>query len=139
MRVMVAPTRRRAPCAHPSGVDRRAVAWGVGAAGSGGTFRAMERHVEPLGTYSLAASTGFLEGFVPAGYTRPAAAGHLHLAYPVDVGAGDAVAAVCARQPDDPAGSVLLDAVADDDPTAAAALDQLTRILSLDTDGRGYE
>ncbi len=99
----------------------------------------MERHVEPLGTYSLAASTGFLEGFVPAGYTRPAAAGHLHLAYPVDVGAGDAVAAVCARQPDDPAGSVLLDAVADEDPTAAAALDQLTRILSLDTDGRGYE
>jgi DNA-3-methyladenine glycosylase II len=99
----------------------------------------MERRVEPLGTYSLAASTVFLEGYVPAGYTRPTAPGHLHLAFPVDAGSGDAVAAVCARQPDDPAGAVILEAVADDDDSAEAALDQLTQILSLDTDGRGYE
>src|SRR4029079_5805616 len=82
---------------------------------------------------------GFLGGCVPAGYPRPAAAGHLHLAFPVDVGAGDAVAAVCARQPDDPDGAVLLERLAHEHPAAEAALDQLTRILSLDTDGRGYE
>ena len=96
----------------------------------------MERRIEPLGAFSLAASTGFLEGFVPAAYARPTATGHLHLAFPVD---GGGVAAVCARQPDGQAGAVELEAVATGGGSASVALHQLVRILSLDIDGRGYE
>ncbi len=96
----------------------------------------MERRIEPLGTYSLAASTGFLEGFVPATYAGPGVPGHLHLAFPVD---GGGVAAVCARQPADPAGAVELEAIPSAGASAQIALDQLERLLSLDIDGRGYE
>jgi DNA-3-methyladenine glycosylase II len=97
----------------------------------------METAVQPIGRYSLAASTRFLEGFVPAGYAPPPVPGHLHLAFPLE--GHDAVAAVCARQPSDPDGEVLLEAVIDGDGPPSAALDQLTRILSLDADGNGYD
>ena len=101
----------------------------------------MRRTIEPLGTYSLAASSGFLEGFVPAAYSTPTPPGHLHLAYPIE--GHPAVAAVCAVQPGANHGPVDLEAVVANDvggETAAnAAIDQLARILSLDIDGRGYE
>jgi DNA-3-methyladenine glycosylase II len=99
----------------------------------------MERTVSPLGRFSLAASTAFLEGFTPAAYASPAAPGHLHLAYPLSGDRG--VAGVCARQPSGPDGPVVLEAVVDGGDARAheAALDQLERILSLDIDGRGYE
>jgi DNA-3-methyladenine glycosylase II len=97
----------------------------------------MESVVRPLGGYSLAASTRFLEGFVPAGYVPPAVAGHLHLAFPLD--GHDGVAAACARQTTDPDGDVLMEASVEGDGPAWAAIDQMKRILSLDADGRGYD
>ena len=97
----------------------------------------MERVVGPLGQYSLAASTRFLEGFVPAGYVGPAVPGHLHLAFPLE--GHDGIAAVCAQQSSDPDGEVVLEANVEGDGPASAALDQVSRILSLDADGRGYD
>jgi DNA-3-methyladenine glycosylase II len=105
----------------------------------------MRRTVQPLGPYALTASIGFLEGFVPAANERPSTAGHLHLAFAID--GREAVAAVCATQPDGADAPVDLEAVVtapdggrvDDEARASAAIDQLARILSLDADGRGYE
>jgi DNA-3-methyladenine glycosylase II len=74
---------------------------------------------------------------VPAGYGGPTVPGHLHLAFPM-VGR-DAVAAVCARQPEGADGTVEMDAVIAGDGSVSDAIDSLVRILSLDTDGRGYD
>jgi DNA-3-methyladenine glycosylase II len=97
----------------------------------------MKSVVQPLGQYSLAASTRFLEGFVPAGYGGPAVPGHLHLAFPLE--GHDGIAAVCAQQSDDPDGEVALEAIVEGKGPASAAVDQVARILSLDVDGRGYD
>ncbi len=97
----------------------------------------METVVRPLGQYSLGASIRFLEGFVPADYDGPAVAGHLHLAFPLE--GRDGVAAVCARQPADPDGEVVVEATVEGDGSAEAAIEQGIRILSLDADGRGYD
>src|SRR5262249_39793537 len=105
----------------------------------------MRRTIRPLGPYALTTSIGFLEGVVPAAYQRPSTVGHLHLAFPID--GREAVAGVCATQPGGADAAVELEAVVaapdgggvDDEGAASAAIDQLARIVSLDTDGRGYE
>jgi DNA-3-methyladenine glycosylase II len=97
----------------------------------------MTTTIRPKGAYSLEASTRFLEGFVPAGYRGPAVPGHLHLAFPM-VGQ-DGVAAVCAVQPDGPDGAVEMDAVVEGDGSSSDAIGSLVRILSLDSDGGGYD
>lgn len=81
----------------------------------------------PRGPFSLAESTRFLEGFTPAAYDG-AAAGHLHLAFPVE--RDWRTVGVCVRQEGD---AVLVDVVGDADPVA-----QVERILSLDVDGSGF-
>jgi DNA-3-methyladenine glycosylase II len=91
-----------------------------------------ELTITPIGPFSLAASTRFLEGFTPAGH-RPGPAGHLHLAFAVE---GDRwrPVAVCARQP--APDEVVADVVGEADRSAVRG--QLARILSLDVDGRGF-
>ncbi len=86
--------------------------------------------LKPLGPYSLAASVRFLEGFVPAAYTR-AEAGHFHLAFVAD--GRFAVAGVCIR---DEGGTIVVEVVGDAEPEVVR--DQVARILSLDIDGRGF-
>ena len=96
----------------------------------------MVTRIRPRGPFSLVASTAFLEGFTPAAYTAPAEGGHLHLAFPLD--GRDAVAAVCATQPGGDDAPVMIEAVVDGNAPESAAVDQLTRILSLDVDGTDY-
>lgn len=84
--------------------------------------------IVPLGPFSLAASTRFLEGFTPAGY---AGGEHLHLAFWVEGDGG--VAGACVRQPAD---DVLVEVHGDADVELASA--QVARILSLDADGSGW-
>ena len=82
----------------------------------------------PAGPFSLGASSAFLEGFSPAAY-QGAEEGHLHLAFVPD--GEEAAAGVCLRQPD---GAVVGEGFGEADPEAVR--DQVTRILSLDVDGR---
>lgn len=96
----------------------------------------MVTRIRPRGPFSLVASTAFLEGFTPAAYTAPAEGGHLHLAFPLD--GRDAVAAVCATQPGGDDAPVMIEAVVDGNAPESAAVDHLTRILSLDVDGTDY-
>src|SRR3954447_5512565 len=83
------------------------------------------------GPFSLAASSGFLEGFPSAGYRGSTDDEILRLAFPM-AGTG-AVVGVSVRQ--EPDGAVLAD-VDGDVPDGLAA--QVARILSLDVDGSGY-
>ncbi|CAN5150503.1 DNA-3-methyladenine glycosylase [soil metagenome] len=84
----------------------------------------------PLGPFSLAASSRFLEGFAPAGY-RSGDPDHLHLAFPVE---GDwPTVGACVRERD---GAVVATVHGDADPGAVRA--QVARILSLDVDGSGF-
>jgi DNA-3-methyladenine glycosylase II len=91
-----------------------------------------ELTITPIGPFSLAASTRFLEGFTPAGH-RAGPAGHLHLAFPVE-GDGWRPVGLCVRQP--ASDEVVADVVGEAD--RAAVRGQLARILSLDVDGRGF-
>lgn len=88
----------------------------------------------PLGPFSLAASTRFLEDFTPAAHpggrtddVRPT----LRLAFPLD-GTGEPVG-VAATQEDD--GRVTVETAATD---SGAVADQVRRVLSLDVDGSGF-
>jgi 3-methyladenine DNA glycosylase/8-oxoguanine DNA glycosylase len=83
------------------------------------------------GPFSLAASSGFLEGFPPAGYRGSTDDEILRLAFPM-AGTGAAVGVSVRQEPD---GAVLAD-VDGDVPDGLAA--QVARILSLDVDGSGY-
>ena len=87
------------------------------------------------GPFSLAASTRFLEGFTPAGYTE-AAGQPLELAFPAE--GSWATAGVRVR----PAGSGVTGEIvypAGPSPELAAAVRaQVARILSLDVDGSGF-
>jgi len=83
----------------------------------------------PRGSYALAASVHFLEGFAPAAYGG-AAPGHLHLAFVADDGA---VAGVCVREE---GGVVVGEAVGDADGGVVRA--QVAPILSLDIDGGDF-
>ena len=87
--------------------------------------------IAPQGSYSLAASLMFLEGFAPAAYDGGEARDHLHLAFVVD--GTENVAGVCVRQRDDP---VVGQVFGDVDLDAVRA--QVARILSLDVAGRGF-
>src|SRR3954453_10205670 len=83
------------------------------------------------GPFSLAASSGFLEGFPPAGYRGSTDDEILRLAFPM-AGTGAAVG-VSIRQEPDGAGFAGVDGGV---PDGLAA--QVARILSLDVDGSGY-
>jgi DNA-3-methyladenine glycosylase II len=86
------------------------------------------------GPFSLAASTRFLEGFTPAGYTG--AAGPLELAFPVE--GSWATAGVRVREhPHGVIGEILSPARPSRE-LATAIRDQVARILSLDVDGSGF-
>ncbi len=96
---------------------------------STGTFELL-----PRGPFSLAASSRFLEGFVPAARDSSRASDrtdHLHFAF-VPEGDEDA-AGVCLRQRD---GTVLGDVYGDVDPSAVRR--QVERIMSLDVDATGF-
>lgn len=84
----------------------------------------------PVGSFSLEASTRFLEGFAPAAY-RQGVGRHLHLAFAVE--GSWATVGVCIRQDGD---RVIGEVVGD--PAGGAVADQVARILSLDIDGRGF-
>nr|BBH87888.1 DNA-3-methyladenine glycosylase II [Thermosporothrix sp. COM3] len=86
--------------------------------------------LEAAGPYSLKASIRFLEGFTPATYQNEIA-DHLHLAFTVDD--GEDIAGVCVRGQDQ---HILVDLYGNADPEAVRQ--QVTRILSLDVDGRGW-
>lgn len=86
--------------------------------------------IEPVGPYSLEASVRFLEGFTPADY-KGSEAGHLHLAFVAD--GGQEVAGVCVR-PDGE--KVVCEVFGGADPEVVK--EQVSRILSLDVDGRGF-
>lgn len=89
------------------------------------TFR-----IKPEGPYSLSASIRFLEGFAPAAYER-SGADTLRLAFIAD---GGAVAGV-QMKPDGEA--VLGEVYGEADPESVR--EQVSRILSLDMDGSGFE
>jgi DNA-3-methyladenine glycosylase II len=94
------------------------------------TFRLTAR-----GPFSLAASTRFLEGFTPAGYTE-AAGQPLELAFPVE--GSWATAGVRVREAGPGVtGEILYPASPSPDLTAAIRA-QVQRILSLDVDGSGF-
>lgn len=91
--------------------------------------------IPAVGSFSLSASTRFLEAFAPAAHDA-AADGHLHLAFPVE-GDWQPVGA-CIRQPE-PDGDVVADLYSRrEQPTATRVAAQLARILSLDVDGSGF-
>src|ERR1700691_3466257 len=87
----------------------------------------------PKGTYSLAASIRYLEGFAPAAYDSGSAA-CLEMAFCVD-GYWDPVAVRVHEKP-----GVVQGTLHGADPLApavlAAAVEQVERILSLDIDAR---
>src|ERR1700722_1597663 len=92
------------------------------------------------GPFSLAASTRFLEGFTPAGYTG--AAGPLELAFPVE--GSWPTAGVRVRERPRGVGGVggvegeILSPARPSRELATAIRDQVARILSLDVDGSGF-
>jgi DNA-3-methyladenine glycosylase II len=88
--------------------------------------------IDAAGPFSLAASIRFLEGFTPAAYREGTADWRLDLAFPVD---GDwRTVGVTVHQAGD--GTVAGEFVGD--AGREAVRDQVTRILSLDVDGRGF-
>ena len=89
------------------------------------------RHFElhARGPYSLAASTGFLEGFAAAALA-PAESDHTHWAFATDDGASSV--GICLQPRAD---GVAVDVFGDDDPGVRA---QVERVLSLDIDGTGF-
>jgi DNA-3-methyladenine glycosylase II len=88
--------------------------------------------ITPRGSFSLGASTRFLEGFTPASYSGGSDPNHLHLAFPVE-GSWE-TAGVCVRQS---AGGIVGDVFGA--AKADTVRSQVARILSLDIDGRGFE
>jgi DNA-3-methyladenine glycosylase II len=91
--------------------------------------------LSPKGPYSLAASIRYLEGFAPAAYESESAA-NLEMAFCVD-GYWDPVAVRVYEEAGVVHGAVHgVDALAP--AVVAAAVKQVGRILSLDTDGRGF-
>jgi len=86
--------------------------------------------LRPTGSYSLAASVRFLEGFAPAAY-EGGEEGHLHLAFVAD--GGEDVAGVCVREED---GVVLGEVYGD--ARVEIVKRQVERILSLDVDGSAF-
>jgi len=87
----------------------------------------------PKGSFSLAASARFLEGFVPAGREEDRSeAGHLHLAFPVE-GSWETVG-VCVREE---GGGEVAGGFSGGAPVEVVR-GQVERILSLDVDGRGF-
>ncbi len=94
--------------------------------------------LQPIGPFSLAASTRFLEGFAPAAHRPSELDGHLHLAFVLD-GTATTVG-VCAWQPEGDDSPVVLEVIGVGQGTAeqVAAADQTARILSLDIDGEGW-
>ena len=86
------------------------------------------------GPFSLAASTRFLEGFTPAGYTG--AAGPLELAFPVE--GGWPTAGVRVREHPRGVTGEILSPARPSRELATAIRDQVARILSLDVDGSGF-
>lgn len=94
------------------------------------TDRENRFQIGPRGTFSLAASTRFLEGFPPAAFGG-GSEGHLHFAFPLE-GTWSTVG-VCVRQTKS---LVIGDFVGAAD--RAAVRRQVARILSLDVDGSGF-
>ena len=86
----------------------------------------------PRGPFSLAASTRFLEGFAPAGYTG-AQEGVLDLAFAVE-GSWQTVGVRVRLQENEVVGEVAHARGVDGDAVAR----QVARILSLDVDGSGF-
>ena len=84
------------------------------------------------GPFSLAASTRFLEGFAPAGYTG-AQEGVLDLAFAVE-GSWQTVGVRVRQQENEVVG----EAANAGDVDADAVARQVARILSLDVDGSGF-
>jgi DNA-3-methyladenine glycosylase II len=91
--------------------------------------------LEALGPFSLAASTRFLEGFTPAGYTE-AAGQPLELAFPAE-GSWQTAGVVVREHPRGVAGQIV-SPPAPEPELATAIRSQLARILSLDVDGSGF-
>ncbi|PWI42982.1 DNA-3-methyladenine glycosylase [Streptomyces sp. ICBB 8177] len=102
----------------------------------------------PEGPFSLASSIGFLEGFTPASYDRPAD-GVLRLAFPADDGRGVIGCAVAQEEavgtsPGTVSARFTLHRdgrtvrAAEGTATHAAVRDQIARILSLDVDATGF-
>lgn len=87
--------------------------------------------LRPLGPFSLAASTRFLEGFAPAAREKADRDGRMHLAFAVE-GSWE-TAGVCLWEE---GGEVLREVSGDADPDAVR--EQVERMLSLDVDGRGF-
>jgi DNA-3-methyladenine glycosylase II len=87
------------------------------------------------GPFSLAASTRFLEGFAPVGYTG-AAAGPLELAFPAE-GSWHTSGVRVREHPRGVTGEIL-GPVGPSPELARAIRAQVTRILSLDVDGTGF-
>jgi DNA-3-methyladenine glycosylase II len=87
------------------------------------------------GPFALAASTRFLEGFAPAGYTA-AAAGPLELAFPVE-GSWSTAGVRVREHPHGVKGEILSPARPSRE-LATAIRDQVARVLSLDVDGSGF-
>ena len=95
----------------------------------------VEFSIEPLGTFSLAASQRFLGGFTPAEGSFASDDTRLALAFPVDGWAGSA-AAVVWQDGDRIRGEV---EVSSPDVSIDAVRGQVARTLSLDHDGTGWE
>jgi DNA-3-methyladenine glycosylase II len=94
---------------------------------------ALQREVVPSGPFSLQAAAEF--GFGP-NEGRPAPFdGAMRLAFPVDGGVGYAGAVLRQPEPDGPVGIELW---LRDGASAQAALAQVTRVVSLDFDGRDF-
>lgn len=93
-----------------------------------GTFE-----ITPIGPFSLEASTRFLEGFTPASYQGASAAG-MRLAFIADgLDREERVAGALVWQDGE---SILIETYGPADPVVVR--DQVSRILSLDVDGRGF-
>jgi len=89
--------------------------------------------IDPLGPFSLLSSARFLEGFAPAAYKGGGRDG-LRFAFVADgLAAGEAVAGVRVRQEGE---AVVGDVYGAADPGVVKR--QVARILSLDSDGRGF-
>ena len=85
----------------------------------------------PLGPFSLAASADFIGGFTPASHPGVGEDGHLHLGFCVE--GGWEPVGVCLREID----GAIVGAVHGSAHVEAVAR-QVSRILSLDVDGRGF-
>jgi hypothetical protein len=89
----------------------------------------------PRGSFSLASSIRFLEGFTPAAYTAPQDAA-LELAFPVE--GSWQTAGVRVRQDGDEVTAVVVSPESPGPELMTAVHAQVERILSLDVDGSGF-